>query len=301
MQSNTDIRMKKVLVLGAGGMLGHQLLRQLANNYRVAGTTRKFNQQLAAAGANLYSSVDVQDIATVEECIDRFRPDVVLNAVGNINQLQGPSNAEQSIHINSLFPHQLARICNEHSARLILFSTDGIFSANIGRPYTEQDNADARDLYGLSKYMGEVQQSGVLTLRTSIIGHELKDKCSLLEWLLSQAGGAVSGYVNALFSGFTTLEMSHIVSMIIDVYPDMYGIYHVSSEPISKYDLITIINEVYDLGIEISRDTEFSCDRRLDSSLFRKQTGYQPPSWAEMIKQLQMDHKKSLDTGQSRC
>jgi len=286
-----------VLVLGAGGMLGHQLMRQLANTCSIAGTTRVFNQQLAVTGAVLFSDVDVKNIETVEKCIDRFRPDVILNAIGIIDQFQESHNVEQLIQINSLFPHQLARICNERNIRLILFSTDGVFSNTKGAPCTEQDDADARDLYGLSKYLGEVQQPGVLTIRTSIFGHELKGKYSLLEWVSSCAGTRISGYTHALFSGFTTLEISRIVSMIIDEYPDMHGTYHVSSDPISKYDLINIINKVYDLGIEISRDMEFKCDRRLDSSLFRKQTGYNPPSWHEMIKEMHADHEKSLKRG----
>ncbi len=289
--------MKKVLVLGAGGMLGHQMLHQLAAQYTVAGTTRNYDQQLAHTGANLYSGVNVQDIDTVENRIDSFMPDVVLNAVGVIKQLQESTNAELSIHINSLFPHQLARICSERSIRLILFSTDCVFSGSKGKPYTEEDVADARDLYGLSKYMGEVQQSNVLTLRTSIIGHELKGKHSLLEWVLSQAGAAINGYAGALYSGFTTLEMSRIVSMLIDDYPEMHGLYHVSSDAISKYDLINMINEAYDLGITINKDEAFVCDRRLDSNLFRRQTGYQPPSWHEMICKAHEEYSKT-GTGQ---
>jgi len=294
MQPDADIRMTKVLVLGAGGMLGHQLLLQLDHGFEIAGTTRIFNQQLAATGINLYSGVDVQDIDTVEECIDRFMPDVILNAVGIIKQLQETSNAETSIHINALFPHQLTRICAERAIRLILFSTDCVFSGEKGAPYAGNDFADARDLYGMSKYMGEVNQSGVLTLRTSIIGHELQDKHSLLEWVLSCAEGCIEGYANALFSGFTTLEMSHIVSMIINNFPDMHGIYQVSSDPISKYDLICIINEIYRLNIEVKRNMEFNCDRRLDSSLFCKQTGYQPPNWSVMIKEM-LEDKLKLD------
>ena len=147
--------------------------------------------------------------------------------------------------------------------------------------------SDARDLYGRSKLLGEVAYPHCLTLRTSIIGPEQRAHKSLLDWVRGHhPGSQLKGYVNALYSGFTTLELAGIIDLLIARFPEMSGVYQVSSDPISKFDLIVLANEIFELRLDVVPDESFFCDRRLDSSRFRAHTGYQPPSWRKMLENL---------------
>lgn len=131
--------------------------------------------------------------------------------------------------------------------------------------------------------MGEVAESHCLTLRTSMIGPELSRKTGLLEWFLSQRGNTVKGFTKAIFSGFPTFELAHIVELVLMKLPAIHGLYHVAAEPISKYDLLSLVRDRFDLPITIERDTAFECDRSLDASRFHRDTGYKPPAWDAMI------------------
>ena len=170
---------------------------------------------------------------------------------------------------------------------MIHLSTDCVFSGASGN-YREDDPSDATDLYGKSKYLGEVSEQNCLTLRTSMIGNELFRRKSLLEWFLAQKG-SIRGFKKAIFSGFTTLELSRIIEMMIVRFPGASGLYHVSSEPISKYDLLNLIKTKLKLPIKILPDESFFCDRSLDSSKFRDEFDYQPPTWEEMVDELSQD------------
>ena len=154
--------------------------------------------------------------------------------------------------------------------------------------YREGDIADAEDLYGRSKLLGEVGAPSALTLRTSMIGRELGTAHGLLEWFLAQRG-RVPGFTNAIYTGFSTLELSRIISRIIRDFPDLRGIYHVSSDAISKYDLLKLLREGFAHSVEIDSDPSVKIDRSLDSRRFREITGYAPSSWASMIKEMAED------------
>jgi dTDP-4-dehydrorhamnose reductase len=167
---------------------------------------------------------------------------------------------------------------------MIHFSTDCVFSGKKGN-YLESDQSDAEDLYGRTKFLGEVSYPHTVTLRSSIIGRELKARLGLIEWFLCQKG-PVHGYKNAIYTGFTTDEMSKILLNVIIPNPALSGVYHVSSDPISKYDLLRLVKEKLNLETEIIPDEGFRCDRSLDSSRFRSLTGYTPPSWEQMIEEL---------------
>ena len=169
-------------------------------------------------------------------------------------------------------------------ARVIHISTDCVFSGKKGK-YTETDVADAEDIYGRSKLLGEITNDNALTLRTSMIGWELKHKHSLLEWFLKQRG-RVPGYARAIFSGFTTIELARIIDFIIAKYPDAKGLYHVSSKPISKYNLLCLTRDRFDLEVDVAPDDSVVIDRSLDSSRFRKDFNYRPPTWETMITEL---------------
>jgi dTDP-4-dehydrorhamnose reductase len=190
--------------------------------------------------------------------------------------------------INSLLPHRLAHLCQAANARLIQISTDCVFSGRKGM-YVEADEADATDLYGRTKYLGEVKGDGCITIRTSMIGWELGTHYGLIEWFMSRCGATVNGYTNAIFSGFTTLALSEILVDVISDHPTLSGLYHVSSEPISKYDLLLRLKHAYHLDVEVEPHPDFHADRSLDSTRFRKASGFIPSTWDQMIEALVAD------------
>lgn len=280
----------RILVLGGDGMLGHQLYKELCTGHDVKVTLRHERGAYRDCGLfgteDAYSSVDVRRIEAVREVLADFRPESVVNAVGIVKQRAEARESIPSIEINALWPHRLAALCVEFGAQLIHLSTDCVFSGRAGN-YNEDSPPDPDDLYGRSKLLGEVTGERCLTLRTSIIGPELRHKTGLFEWFLAQRG-TVRGYRKAIFSGFTTLEMSRIIARLAGAFPDAHGLYHVSSAPIAKYHLLLLIKRKMNLEVEVVADDSVKCDRSLDSSRFRAQFGYTPPSWEEMLEELAM-------------
>ena len=284
---------KKVLILGGTGMLGHMLFKQLSlqKNLDVYATVR------TSSGLSLWFSpdlvkkirtdVDADNFDTVIRVFASIHPDIVINCIGLIKQLPIASDPLAAITINSLLPHRISMICRSAGARMIHISTDCVFDGAKG-DYTEQDPSDAKDLYGRSKFLGEVEYPHCITLRTSIIGHELKGKLGLIEWFLAQEG-KVRGFTHAIYSGFPTIEFARIITDYILPNPELAGVYHVSSDPISKYDLLKLVARKYDKKIEIEPYDDFRQDRSLDSSLFRRLTGYMPPSWPELVDKMHQD------------
>lgn len=283
---------RKVLVLGATGMLGHKLVQKLSDQFDVCGTVRgeaaEYRKYPALADATLVSGVTAEDADSLTRALDVAHPDVAINCIGIVKQLKEAKNPLAAIRINALLPHQLAELCHARGIRLVHFSTDCVFSGRKGN-YTEDDVPDAEDLYGRTKLLGELTAPGCLTLRTSIVGRELHRGLGLIEWFLSQRGGRVKGFAQALYTGLTTNAMADLIVDLISKVPDLSGLWHVSSDPISKYDLLQIVNKVFDLGISIERDEEFFCDRRLDSSRFQARTGFRPQSWDQMIAKMHDD------------
>lgn len=219
------------------------------------------------------------------EAIVQFEPDVIINAVGVIKQNDAAKDSMQLVSLNTLLPHFLARLTKKLGSRLIHISTDCVFSGVKGC-YKEADQVDAADLYGQTKYMGEVwNQRHVLTLRTSIIGHELFRKSSLLEWFLVQSGTA-RGYRKAIFSGLPTVELARIIEQYVLPNPSLSGLYHVSAESIDKFTLLQLIAKQYKKEIQLQAVDEPVIDRSLDSMKFRQATGYAPEAWPEMIRRM---------------
>ena len=278
----------RILILGGDGMLGHQLFKHLSKKHEVKVTLRqnlsvyeKFNLFFPE---NTFAGIDVRLTDQLLEVFGEFQPQAIVNAVGIIKQRLTSRESIHSLEINSLFPHRLAILCKAIGARMIHLSTDCVFSGTKGN-YREEDPSDAVDLYGKSKYLGELNEQHCITLRTSMIGRELYRKKSLLEWFLAQKG-SIKGFKKAIFSGFTTQELSRIIEMILKQNPTASGIYHVSSDPISKYDLLSLINKRLQLPIKIIPDESFVCDRSLDSSRFRQEFNYNPPPWEKMVEEL---------------
>jgi len=280
----------RILVLGGDGMLGHQLLRQLGTHDEIYVTLRRDPKSYDSGlfdGKRTYFGVDACSPERLQEIIAACRPEAVINAIGVVKQRAEANEAIQSLEINALLPHRLAVMCEAAGARLVHFSTDCVFSGRRGR-YRETDVSDAEDLYGRTKYLGETSGNHCLTLRTSIIGRELTRKTGLLEWFLAQRG-TVKGYTKAVFSGFTTLEMARIIKKVLAARTLLSGVYHVSSEPISKFELLTMIRDALSLPIQIEPYDEFQCDRSLDSSRFREALAYRPPEWKAMVEELAQD------------
>jgi len=280
----------RILVLGGDGMLGHQLLRQLATHHEIYVTVRRDSKSYDAFGLfdgkRTYFGVDADSPERLQEIMATCRPETVINAIGVVKQRAEANDAIQSLEINALLPHRLAVLCEAAGARLIHFSTDCVFSGRRGK-YRETDVPDAEDLYGRTKYLGEPGGRHCLTLRTSFIGRELTRKTGLLEWFLAQRG-TIRGYTKAVFSGFTTLEMTRIIKKVLTA-PTLSGVYHVSSEPISKFDLLTMIRDALGLTTEIEPYDGLQCDRSLDSSRFREASAYRPPGWKAMVEELAQD------------
>ncbi len=281
----------RVLILGGGGMLGHQLFKRLRVHHDTRVTLWRDLSAYAAFGLfadkNAYPLVDVRDRDRLLEVLSDCRPATVINAVGAVRQRGAVKTHLPDLEINALFPHRIARLCRIMESRLIHVSTDCVFSGKTGN-YTEDDIPDPDDLYGRSKLLGEVSEDHCITLRTSIIGRQLYHKQSLLEWFLAQSG-QVKGFNRAIFSGFTTLELSRIVERLLEGDASASGVYHVSSQPISKFDLLMLIKATLNLPIEIVPDGSVICDRSLDSTRFREKFGYEPPTWEMMIEELAND------------
>jgi dTDP-4-dehydrorhamnose reductase len=273
-------------------MLGHKLMQVLGANYEAFGTVRGAAKQLEpfAPGERIIANVAADDLDSIRRAIETVKPDVVINAIGIIKQLPDSKNVITTLTVNSIFPHRLAELGEEFGFKLITISTDCVFSGSRGN-YSEDDVPDATDLYGKSKNFGEVIGDNCLTLRTSIIGHELGTAHSLIDWFLSNRGGKVKGFANAIYSGFPTIVFAAIIDNLIRNYPKLTGLYHVSSDPINKYDLLNLVNEVYAAEVKIERDEEFKIDRSLDSRKFRAETGFAPASWREMIGVMANDAK----------
>lgn len=283
---------QRILIIGAAGMLGHKLCQVLSRRHEVWATLRgapaEFARYELLPPLRLVEGVDVTSFSTVDRAISRVQPDVVVNCVGVIKQLPTAKDPIPSIAINSLFPHILGRRCSESGIRMLHVSTDCVFSGNKGM-YTESDTPDPIDLYGRSKLMGEVDRPGCLTLRTSIIGRELSTRSGLVEWFLSSRGGRVNGFTRAIYSGLTTLAMSRLIDRLINHHADLSGLYHVSSNPISKHDLLHLLRKAFDAPIDIEPYDAFQMDRSLDSTRFRTAIGWQPPLWHEMVQDIATD------------
>jgi dTDP-4-dehydrorhamnose reductase len=278
-----------ILVMGASGMLGHAVLRLFAEDsgFVVWGAARSGAALGLLPGSlreRIVTGVDADNFDSIVDLFARTRPDVVVNCIGLVKQLSSADEPLRAIPINALLPHRLAKLCAACGARLVHISTDCVFSGSKGR-YRESDPPDAQDLYGRSKHMGEVGGAGAITLRTSIIGHELGTAHGLVGWFLSQTG-SVKGYTEAIFSGLPTVELAQVIKDHVLPRPQMHGLYHVSADPISKFDLLKLVAEAYEVATAIVPDNKVVIDRSLDSERFRIETGYAAPAWGELVRRM---------------
>ena len=280
----------RVLILGATGMLGNVLFRYFQENnlFDTWGTLRREHSLInfpISARHKLIPNIDVLNHDELINVFDKVQPDYVINCTGLVKQLASAQNPLSVLPINSLFPHKLAKICSISQARLIHISTDCVFSGKTGS-YVESDLSDAEDLYGKSKYIGEVNDlPHVVTLRTSIIGHELNSKYALVDWFLSN-NQTVKGYVKTIYSGLPTIELAKIISDYVIPNNKIFGLYHVATKPINKFDLLKLIAEIYNKQITIEADEKIVLDRSLNAKRFEVLTGYLAPEWSILIEKM---------------
>lgn len=284
--------MKKVLIIGGTGMLGHKLAQYLADRFVLYTTIRGCFADVKRFGIfderHTIGNIDVMSPDDLDRAIQQTEPDAVVNCVGIVKQVLKAEDVIGTVTINSILPHRLADLSSRHGFRLVLISTDCVFRGDRGN-YTEADVPDAVDLYGRSKILGEVDAPNILTIRTSLIGRELASEHGLIEWFLGKRGGTVEGFTNAIFSGFPTVVFADIIGELLTSCPDLHGIYHVSSDRIDKYSLLCLANKALDAGITVDPDRGLVVDRSLDSTRFRQATGFVPPSWSEMMKRMAAD------------
>lgn len=280
----------KILIIGVTGMLGNAMFRTFLKsklNHQVVGTARSenalrlFRPELAQ---NIITGVDVENHDLLIQTFAKVRPEIVINCVGLVKQLAEANNPLLAVPLNTLLPHKIADICSLIGARLIHISTDCVFSGVKGN-YVESDLPDAKDLYGRSKLLGEVDYPHAITLRTSIIGHELSGNKSLIGWFLSQEN-QVRGFTRAIFSGLPTVELARVVQDFVLTNSHLHGIYHVAAKPIDKYSLLKLVAQVYGKNIEIVPDGNLILDRSLNAQRFYEMTGYVAPEWPDLIKQM---------------
>jgi dTDP-4-dehydrorhamnose reductase len=284
----------KVLILGGSGMLGHTLFRYLSedSSLDVFATVRSSKELSGWLPADrlkkVCRDVDIYQIDRLVKVFAEVRPNLVVNCIGIIKQVPEALDPIATITTNALLPHRIAGLCGAAGARMIQISSDCVFDGEQGS-YTESDFSNATDLYGRTKLLGETTYPHCITLRTSIIGHELKGNYGLVEWFLSQEK-VVHGLRKAIYSGFPTIELARIIRDYVIPNSEMTGLYHVSSNPISKYELLKLIKVQYGKQIELEPEDSFRLDRSLDSSRFRSLTGYNPPKWPELVREMYNDY-----------
>ena len=272
---------EKCLVLGGEGMLGHMLVSYLKTvpEFDVYFTSRNMKK-------GIFFDV-VKNIDSLDAVIDEIKPNLVINCIGIINSLVETNNKDIVTWVNSYFPRKLAKICKAKGIKLIHISTDCVFSGKEGN-YNEESEYSPVDFYGVSKAAGEIIDDHNLTIRTSIIGPEIKEpKNGLMEWFFSQKEKEVKGFKKVIWSGVTTLELA---KKIVEFYKkDVKGLIVVASKPINKYDLLCLIKEIYSLEIIVHPVESPVCDRSMRS--VREDIRYSVPNHKEMLEDL----KKMMD------
>lgn len=279
----------KVLVLGVSGMLGNAMFRKLSESQslEVYGTARSASAKRFFPGElteRIVCGIDIENQDALARVLGEIKPQAVINCVGLVKQLGDANDPLVALPVNAILPHRLARLCGLADARLIHVSTDCVFSGARGN-YRETDVPDAKDLYGRSKLLGEVDYPNAVTLRTSIIGHELSSAHSLVGWFLAQNEG-VKGFARAIFSGLPTVELAELVRDVVLPRDDLHGVYHVASAPISKLDLLRLVAKTYGKQIAIEEDQDFVIDRSLNAERFQDATGYTAPPWPTLVKKM---------------
>ncbi len=283
----------RILILGGGGTLGHKLWQILPHKFPDTFVSIRKSRDFYAncglfAGNNVIDGLDLRDFSGLNSALSDIKPSVVVNCAGVTLRSKEALDKNSAISINALLPHRLAQWCSGNKARLIHFSTVCVFDGKTGG-YDEDSHPDARDLYGITKALGDITAPFALTLRSSFIGREILGGAELLEWFLAQKGKKIKGFRRALFTGLTTNHLADLVAQLIAKNPALNGLYHISSEIISKYAMLKLMKDAYKLDVDIEPDDSFECRRDLKGDKFAEAAGFVCPPWRQMMADMAAD------------
>ena len=280
----------RILILGVSGLIGHKIFQELSESFEVFGTLHKsknhYGNITLFSGQNVIENINVSEFEILKGVLFAVNPDVILNCVGITKRKTEINNAFEALTINSVFPHQLANWAKINQKRVIHFSTDCVFNGKTGN-YRETSLTTAEDVYGRTKALGEINYKHTLTIRSSFIGQELFGKTELLEWFLAQNGKQIKGFTNTLYSGVSTTFMARVVKNIISNFPNLSGLYHLATDiPISKYELLCLAKEAFNVNVDIIPEDEHVHLPTLDASKLKRKINLIVPAWNEMMKEL---------------
>ena len=286
----------KILILGGDGMIGHKMAQVLSSQNHETVISIREKKDLTLKSISSKSKVFFNDFLkdNILDFLVKVNPDVIINAIGVTIRRGVNENISDTIYLNSLFPHQISSWALAFKKRLIHFSTDCVFSGSEGS-YLEDTTPDALDYYGKTKGLGEINSKSSLTIRSSMIGPELYNKTELFEWIINNKEKEINGFSRAMYSGVTTVYMARLLGNLIDNHKNLSGIYNVASKPISKFDLLHLINDNFDLGLIINDDKTVISNKTLNDSKIEKEIGLQAPSWDELIFELKKDYMNFID------
>ena len=276
----------KILVLGSTGMLGHIVSHYFSKSdkYKLYSLSRKSNNKINSF------QCDVKDLSKLENIIKTIKPAVIINCIGLLIT-DTEKSIENAKYINSFFPKHLVELSKKYNYKVIHISTDCVFSGTKGL-YNEYSIKDAIDGYGITKSKGEIDAPGHLTIRTSIIGPDLKKNgTGLFQWIMNQKG-EVKGFDNVKWTGVTTIELSKAIEFAI--LNSIDGIWNLTNEnPISKYDLLNMLINAFNLSkVHLVKDFTNTSNKSLISI---RKINYQVPSYEKMIIELKEYFDSNID------
>ena len=281
----------KILILGGDGMIGHKMDQVLSvQNHEIVISIRE-KKDLTLKSISSKSKVFFNDFLkdNIIDFLVKVNPDVIINAIGLTIRRGAKKNISDTIYLNSLFPHQLSNWALAFKKRLIHFSTDCVFSGSEGS-YLEDATPNALDYYGKTKGLGEINSKSSLTIRSSMIGPELFNKTELFEWIINNKEKEINGFSRVMYSGVTTIYMARLLSDLIVNHKNLDGIYNVASKPISKFELLHLINDKFDLGLIINKDQNITSNKTLNPSKIEKEIGIESPHWNDLIVEIKKDY-----------
>ena len=280
----------RILILGADGMIGHKIAQSLEDFELILASRKSIS--LKSIGI-INGKMVLHNLITdsLDLLLDNTTPDIIINCAGITTRRGVEDNIVNTKLLNSDLPHKLDSWANLNSKKLIHFSTDCVFSGNRGN-YLDNDFADAEDIYGKSKALGEVDSPNTLTIRCSMIGRELYNFTELFEWLKKNKNKKIEGYSKVFYSGITTVRMGKIINQILKKNLNLSGIYNISSTPISKFDLLVKLSNAFNLNLDIKQNKNNKSNKVLISEKFTEITGIYPPNWDDLISEFKEDCNK---------
>jgi dTDP-4-dehydrorhamnose reductase len=280
----------RILILGADGMIGHKIAQSLEDFELILASRKSISSKSIGI---INGKMVLHNLITdsLDLLLDNTTPDIIINCAGITTRRGVEDNIVNTELLNSDLPHKLDSWANLNSKKLIHFSTDCVFSGNRGN-YLDNDFADAEDIYGKSKALGEVNSPNTLTIRCSMIGRELYNFTELFEWLKKNKNKKIEGYSKVFYSGITTVRMGKILNQILNKNLNLSGIYNISSTPISKFDLLVKLSKAFNLNVDIKQNKNNKSNKVLISEKFTEITGIYPPNWDDLISEFEEDCNK---------